>query len=214
MKQKGLPVRQAGLAPIVIVVLIATLAVGGYLIYKLPRNVVVPQAPQTTSAPSPTPSPSPAPTGIDETTNWKTYTNTGYRFSLRYPQDYNFDEQYVEVGILKWSASISSPKYNTSPYIRDIQQIGVTVRKRNQLSLEQWINEECPKLKDLNDLRISNKPAKRFICPISDSSEDDYMMVAIDNGDYIYTLNNIGFKKNTEQEKIFDQILSTFRFLP
>ena len=62
--------KQKGLAPIVIVLLIAA-AVGGYLVYSGKINFPQKQI-QTTE--------------VDETANWKTYTNNKYKYSFRYPE--------------------------------------------------------------------------------------------------------------------------------
>lgn len=67
--QKGLPVHQAGLAPILIVILIAAL-VGGYLLYQ---NQAQPTTIQQTTKPSSTPDASLAPTGVGQTANPNCY---------------------------------------------------------------------------------------------------------------------------------------------
>ncbi|MCR4305513.1 MAG: hypothetical protein NUV73_00325 [Candidatus Daviesbacteria bacterium] len=86
MKQKGLPVRQAGLAPILIIILIAAVAgLAGFLIYSQQPK---PAPPQQTTQSSPTPSVIPTPNGIGETTNWKTYQDNNYHFSIQYPQSW------------------------------------------------------------------------------------------------------------------------------
>src|SRR3990172_1098688 len=85
MKQKGLPVRQAGLAPIVIVILIAAVtSLGGYLLYN--RQAIFIPKPQKSDVMSPTSQPTPTPTSTpssipNETvqpsstgTNGQTYT--------------------------------------------------------------------------------------------------------------------------------------------
>lgn len=71
---------QKGLAPIVIVVLIA-LGIGGYLVYqdKVSNPSVINATPLPTVYPS-----------TDETTNWKTHTNTKY--SLEYPDNWIIKE--------------------------------------------------------------------------------------------------------------------------
>ncbi len=74
---------QKGFAPILIILLIA-LAVGGYSIYSNYLNNQTKPTPQPTTHSTPQPSPSPA----DEIANWKTYTNTKYGFSLKYPPTY------------------------------------------------------------------------------------------------------------------------------
>ncbi len=87
-KQKGLPVSQVGLVPILIIILIA-LAVGGYLIYQKQFK------PTPVSQPLPSPIASPIASSSAETdnpdsigANWKTYTNSQFGYSFKYPSDY------------------------------------------------------------------------------------------------------------------------------
>ncbi len=74
---------QKGLASILIVLLIAA-AVGGYLVYSGKISLPQKQVTQTSKSDA-----SPAPTGVDETANWKTYTNTKYGYSVKYPPDWS-----------------------------------------------------------------------------------------------------------------------------
>ncbi len=67
--------KQKRLSPIVIIVMIAILF-GGYLIYQNQFKSVTPSSPQTTQP------------GSDEAANWKTYTNTKYGYSIKYPTDW------------------------------------------------------------------------------------------------------------------------------
>ncbi|MBI4059064.1 hypothetical protein HY404_02365 [Candidatus Microgenomates bacterium] len=71
---------QKGLAPIVIVILI-TVALGGYLLYKQQPK---PTSPTQVTQSSPTPFSSSSP---NETANWKTYTNSDW--SVRYPSEWD-----------------------------------------------------------------------------------------------------------------------------
>lgn len=87
--------RQKGLAPILIVILIA-LAVGGYLVYSK-------QTTQSTPAPK---AASPVPTDTGETANpdsiganWKTYTNTLYGYLIKLPPELFADEIVNRVDI-------------------------------------------------------------------------------------------------------------------
>src|SRR3989344_1232994 len=72
MNQKGLPVRQAGFAPILIVVLIALAAMGGYGGYVLYQN-------QLKSTPPPQQTTQPLPTPAKETT-YKTSNEMGPKY--------------------------------------------------------------------------------------------------------------------------------------
>ncbi|OGE18747.1 hypothetical protein A3J19_03145 [Candidatus Daviesbacteria bacterium RIFCSPLOWO2_02_FULL_41_8] len=79
--------KQKGLAPILIVVLMAALAVGGYLIYsQLPKPIA---PPRSITQPTLSPSSIPESSNSAETANWKTYTNTKYGFYFNYPQDFS-----------------------------------------------------------------------------------------------------------------------------
>lgn len=73
--------RQKGIAPILIVIIISV-AVGGYLIYSNYSN----NRTKTTTVPQQSIQPSPS---ADETTNWKTYTNKYLTFE--YPASWNLD---------------------------------------------------------------------------------------------------------------------------
>lgn len=92
--------KQQGLAPVTIVILIA-LAFGGYFVYQnqVKSTPLPKQATQITSTPADA---SPVPTGDTETANWKTYTNQKYGYSVKYPINLLVNEsetsydQYVE----------------------------------------------------------------------------------------------------------------------
>ena len=80
---------QKGLAPILIVLLIAV--IGGYLIYQN-QSAAKPYRPFPSAAPEIKPSSSPAdasgaPTGAAETANWKTYTNTAIGIEFKLPSN-------------------------------------------------------------------------------------------------------------------------------
>ncbi|MBI4035579.1 hypothetical protein HY383_01395 [Candidatus Daviesbacteria bacterium] len=83
---------QKGLAPILIVFLIA-LAVGGYLIYQKQIKPV----PQHTTESTPTPA-------VDETANWKTYKDNEGGFMFNYP-----DNWIVKAEETNYSGSIENP---------------------------------------------------------------------------------------------------------
>lgn len=74
--------KQKGLAPILVVVLLAVAIIGGYLIYQQQtKTTIAPQVAQPSSAPVSTSSA----TNSAETANWKTYTSPNNLYSFRYP---------------------------------------------------------------------------------------------------------------------------------
>ena len=68
---------QKGYAPIFIILLIAGV-VGGYLIGSGKLNLPQKQVTQTETS------------KVDEIANWKTYTNTKYGYSIKYPNDWDY----------------------------------------------------------------------------------------------------------------------------
>lgn len=82
--------KQKGLAPILIVLILAA-AVGGYLLYsgKINLNQTTTQVAQPTS----TPDVSPAPTADAETANWKTFKNTKLGYEIKYPSDWSIRDE-------------------------------------------------------------------------------------------------------------------------
>lgn len=83
-----IPPEKSTLLPILIGLLLLTLVgIGGYFFVKNQTNqsiVVIPTV--IPSIPS-----VPTQVVLDEATNWKTYTNTKYGYSLKYPSDYNIE---------------------------------------------------------------------------------------------------------------------------
>lgn len=94
MKQKGFPT--------VLVLFMALVVFGGYLIYQN-QNKSIPSQQAKQSSPTP----------IDEIANWETYTNTEYRFSFKYPKGWNVNS---ENNTVKISNRNSSMRFQTSPY--------------------------------------------------------------------------------------------------
>lgn len=199
--------KQKGLAPILIVVLIAV-ALGGYLIYSqqtkptppLPKPAIVPQTPQATPVPSPIP---------NETTNWKTYTNTKEGYSVGYPKEVSLEEDPYGYGI--WLD----------------EQILISVSQKS------WRNckGNCPTIDSIEDIKIGNYQAKRIQGRQGNmiGSPGKFQIIEIENRGKFYTLRLQAIKKdniplsetadpNTEISKdetnLFNQILSTFKFIP
>ena len=198
MKQKGLPVRQAGLAPILIVVLIAVLAVGGYLIYKLPRTSVSPPAPQTTPAPSPTP---------DATTNWKTYQTErdNISFSFKYPSIWESPFLYCK----------TPPTY---PYELNANCLNIVLFTKDLPKENQEPADNSFILAEEIFFRLGSYQAKRKVYNINYDDPDTYQVWAYDSlgKPFFLFLAWIGRGSDRATSKefinIFDQILSTFKF--
>lgn len=128
---------QKGLAPVLIIVLLAVAALGGYFIYQqqIKPNLVActmdakicpdgsavsRTSPKCEFAPCPTSQSSPTPS--DETANpdsiganWKTYTNKQLGFSLKYPPNWKVDINCNGQGSVYTRSSGGGIKYIDSP---------------------------------------------------------------------------------------------------
>lgn len=201
---------QKGLAPILIVLILAFL-VGGYLVYqKQPKPTPSPSAPSTTSY---TPQPSP----VNETANWKIYTSNKYRFSFKYNPDWKLTEQTNGADVTNNTTTVGLNHYF---------DISIKVSDNiNHKTAEEFINSSnitTASNVSKNPFSGSKKYTNGFINGIiaNWSNGDDNLVEVVHATEIkIYEFKllagpNTGTLPNEEDQKIFDQILSTFKFLP
>lgn len=188
--------RQKGLAPILIVILIA-LAVGGYLVYSK-------QTTQSTPAPK---AASPVPNGTGETANpdsiganWQTYVNTKYKYSLRYPDNWRLitytqtDDIYKTIGL---NPDDSETRQGNELSV-DIES--GTVAERISFHKELGNLNSQPE-----DLTIADIAAKRFSTTLSNG--DKVTEILLSQGSNLFV---VSYKGN--YQTIIQKILSTFKF--
>jgi len=147
---------------------------------------------------------------FDKTSNFKEYSNLQYGFSFKYPKDYKFEETSLKTGQFVWEVNIQSTDMLKGDNVRDLQNIAVSVRTKSGLSFDDWIKKECNPI-NITDITVSGLPAKKFECVVGNESNNKWVEIAIDKGNYMYTLSDIGFNKNSYQEGIFNQIVSTYK---
>lgn len=114
---------QKGLAPILIIILIAVAIIGGYLIYQKQLESVFQQ---TQSTPAPVfkkESSAPA-----EIADWKTYTNKDMSFSITYPPNWQIIIDKPNKAVLGFEDA--GPSFFTQLYPNP-----------KRLSLKNWFNE-------------------------------------------------------------------------
>ncbi len=212
MTQKGLPVRQAGLAPILIVVLIIV-ALGGYLIYANYSNNQTTITPSSTpSAINPTPissAASPVPNGSGKSANWKTYTNRMFGYSLKYPQNWLLNEDYADQNG-GYFTHIQSQEYKLNK--SDVQLYEIYIHHRNS-SLEAMFGKE--RAKSYRQGILNNYQVFRSISYPQYWSDDVFFQIK-DNQfiEINFSPYNIDtpYPNQDNVHRIFDQILSTFKF--
>lgn len=190
MNQKG----QTGILILAGIVILVALAGG---IFYLGRVTAPKPQPQNVVTSSPQPSPSPT----DETANWKTYTNTKYGYSIKYPSEIKLitsDENAVE--FYRENAGIGAGMGERGH--------GMVIYYRN-FGAETTESQSRP----IENIFISSYPAFRWTD--NNSCMED---IWLPNPNKSNTL-RISFTTCAEKEPynkidfdLFDQILSTFKF--
>lgn len=173
-------------------------AKGWYL--KMPLYQQLFFAQQTTQQ-SILPTPLPSITSVregDPTANWKTYKNTEYRYSLKYPPDWVVTE--FPKDLLKESTTLGEVKIN-SKKDNDTPNVKISVLKVNTYTKgggERFI--------------LNNVPAERGINEIPTGVFHNTIVATKGGFDYRIELEYATSDKE-QFTKIYDQILSTFKFL-
>lgn len=219
---------QKGLAPILIVLILAAL-VGGYLIYqKQTKTASTSQSATQSAIPSPTPYPQNwklnKQPDLNQTTNWLTYKNGTYKFEVKYPNN--------------WSTKTGSQVFYNGTEFKDLILIGSDKKDKNQGSVAFFVVGDPVKTNlDIKSwLREIYKPETNPDNSPYEFSEETINGIKFDkvfvcglgclthyhtrNGDYIYSfiLQSGPVDENADpKEEGFKQnlvnILYTFKFL-
>lgn len=196
-------------------------AYGGYWYGVQQSRVEAPKLaiPTPILAPLPTPTPTP-----HLTTDWKTYTNTEYGYSIKYPKDWKFETNTVpELGFYVTFSKINRdgtdriPSSNISVLI---------VHNPRELSLEEWLLEKTEFMpgsgkevrKDIYKLSYDGSPSTIYVDGTKAYkwlSKAGNRQVVFERDRTIYSVGTLLQNRKFEEETkdIFDLILSTFKFL-
>lgn len=139
--------------------------------------------------------PTTVPTTTDPTANWKTYTNTKYSFSFKYPQDYfKYVNEYQAGNSIYFAPTEGKGVEMGTPMALTPGDVWFTV----DISLAKSGQKSTPK-----ELISLDGPQ-----PVS-----DFQSVIVENGNAIKIVLS-SFSKDTlnKFESTFNQILSTFKF--
>src|SRR3989344_4979211 len=96
------------------------------------------------------------------TSDWKTYTSSKYGFSFKYPPNYILKDWNSESNIIS-STSLFDPTI-LDKYPVQNPEISVGVHKRNNLTLLDWINNNCTNSNSIKDTTLDSKPGKQYTC--------------------------------------------------
>ncbi|OGE37917.1 hypothetical protein A3B45_01330 [Candidatus Daviesbacteria bacterium RIFCSPLOWO2_01_FULL_39_12] len=149
---KSFSVNQKGFAPILIIILIAALAIGGYLVYSDKIGVYQNQ-PKPIPSPQPMTQPSPSPatiyesTNSAETANWKTYTHYELGYTVKYPETWLFDEPNYQLTYSEFTIKTPDLKREGDSYY--------SIVKGSQISIS--VGKYATKLNSIDDYFDKNK---------------------------------------------------------
>jgi heme/copper-type cytochrome/quinol oxidase subunit 2 len=144
----------------------------------------------------------------NDTTNWNTYRDEEYRFEMKYPKEWKVETE--ETSIL----FIDTTKIDVS-YPKGLLVFIINVGETTFNSIYDWFNKEFQdRSKDLvpeySELIVNESQALRFSDPISMGGCEEFI-VFIKNL-RIYRLERTG-PTCEHSDELFNQILSTFRFI-
>ncbi|OIO06363.1 hypothetical protein AUJ27_04285 [Candidatus Falkowbacteria bacterium CG1_02_37_44] len=197
---------------ILIIVILAAIVAGGILAYQYwlapKQEVKVPEIkPPEVKAPEEVP---PEEVPVDETANWRVYRNEEYGFEIRYLSEWQHkvDKNYIG--------------FYDPQKIKFFAPNELTIRmfpKENNISLDKWV-QELPEIK--SETEIQGKAPSGSFRNINNIS---FYVVDTINFEGGNTIANAFLEKNgsviefsrnllaANDRGIFNQILSTFRFL-
>ena len=188
------------LIPIILgVAAVVIIAIGAYTLGAKQSQPVVQNSIQTTPIPSPTP--------IDETANWKTYTNTKYGFLIKYPMSWS----YLEVPNTTYKTTTDQVWFSNDgkwPMPQTDSKATITIELTKNNPSVGWSEEFFTDYKKERTI-LDNISAER----ISGTHKEigaKRVIVFADIGDYYLVAQPASFDEISLVE--FDQILSTFRF--
>ena len=206
--------KQKGLAPILIILLIAA-AVGGYFIYAnyLNNQTRVTQQ-NTKSSPSPT----------DETANWKTYTHNELSYSIKYPQSWALDESGTTIYLIpKELPKVTGPDqtlvFDIRKLIKEYALVSIADVGERDKSLSQAARiyggdrlQEELKIDGLSVIKVVKKnPAKLNGDGIPNATIIRVFTKNPQGNTFIIQIESV---KIEEYLGSFNEILSTFKFIP
>lgn len=160
----------------------------GYL-YGIQKSTIAPPKlaiPTPTLAPLPTPTPTPGPTA-----DWKTFTNTKYRYSIKIPPDWGIISAHTGEVLPGLTSELSSELIGDG---KGFPPQAIEIEVRSNFTKEQFLKEhkqvtvECREIKD-----------GKILC--------GYTRFLIQKDKDLYIISDVRGLSN------FDLILSTFKFL-
>lgn len=210
--------KQKGLASLLIILLI-TVAVGGYLMYQNQKSIL---EPQQISQPIFAPTPSSKSSSFMDITNWKTYNSEEKIFSFKYPAEWIYEtRKTTNRNYLFFGTPLTEEQREKQGYL-NINDAPKTYRSFS-LFYETSSDFSSKSLDELVEDLITTKENTEYKKNILIG--DDMQAKEVGYGcqafciDILFKRNNTVFDASTGPNgesniSVLRQILSTFKFLP
>ncbi|MCX6722477.1 MAG: PsbP-related protein, partial [Candidatus Staskawiczbacteria bacterium] len=140
------------------------------------------------------------------TENWKTYTNTTYGFSIKYPKELNIsDEKTVTDSIFSVIWNSSKTGFENASGMR------ISIYQRNGKTPNEWIIPNYSFVKNISVDGINGIIAHAIVV-----MNGDFNATVFQKGNYIYLIQTSSDLSDASKDPIdlLEQITSTFKFIP
>lgn len=211
--------KQKGFASVILIFIGVFIIAGG--LFAAAKTKILDKylkAPITTS---PTPTLSIAPSGAPAA-EWKTYNNSKYGFSFKYPAEAKFSDSNVDTFQVSFMGPKQTASGRTQTELADGYAFAVVVVDASKITLDEYLQKNLEDLKNVCEPGNIGKYVKTNI-----NGKDSYTYTSnclgtfttylTKNGNQIYQINELyeGFTSEDKAgyKQIADKILSTFTFL-
>lgn len=207
--------------------LVAIVGVGGYMLgadqnQTITQQPIVPQATFVQSSLTPTSIPTLPPLVIPTndpsiTSNWKTYTDNKYGFSIKYPKNLVLEDRNIYINLELWG-----PTQRTQQGFHDGIQLGFYIGSLEGKALKEFVDAEVKKTEDSRgSSQVIEYPREIIVGGVNGYSHKTSGAGPFTNfyfspkpNAYFRIIDGTQDPTNKGFKKTVDQILSTFKFTP
>lgn len=212
--QKG----SAKVALLVVLVVVMAVVLVYFVFLKKPGGVAVSPTPTPVATKTATPTP-------DETANWKTYNNTRYAYTVKYPTNWFVDTTYSENdftqrgpvedndfigGDTTWSNYQNPGQYDLGTIPSDFTAVYLLIYKTDtQTTLDSFINLKRFSYSKKENVNINGVSGIRLITKNPENSSATSKIVLLKVGNKVF---DFSYARNSAKSAtVMDQMLQNFR---